>query len=913
MTEYVGFLLLGLGNGAVFGALAMAIVLTFRSSGVLNFATGSIALYGAYVYVLLRKGEFLVLVPGLPKTLDLGTDDLGQWPSMAIAVAMSALLGLLLYVVVFRPLRTSPALAKAVAALGVGLLISALVVQQLGTSQLTTAPILPIDVWELGDITLQSDRVWLAVTVLGIAAVLTALFKFTRFGLATRASAESERGAYLSGVSPDRVAALNWMISSATAGLVGILIVPITPLAPFAFTLLIVPALAAAVAARFQILIVAVVAGLVIGAIQSALLNAQFSHDWIPSGSADLVPLILVIAVLAIGARPLPTRGAIITNSLGRAPMPRRVLPTTLVAGTVGLLALILIDSDRLRAGLITSFIFAIIALSMVVVTGYAGQVSLTQLPIAGVAGFIVTTVTDDFHIPFPLAPIVAALIAMALGILIALPALRIRGLLLAVVTIAFAVALQNVWFTNGDIVSGSGIEIPEPKIFGYSLDIGGGDNFPQVRFGIMVLVVLILVAVGVALLRRSALGSQMLAVRANERSAAAAGVAVTRTKLMAFAIGAFIAGLGGALLAYQRGNVSFEIYAAVAGLVLFSSVYLAGITSVSGGILAGVLVANGLVYIAVDEVWTLSGWYPVIAALLLVATVILNPEGIVGPVHALIAKLGRPDGPVSLDVTETHRLEKLAPREFTDVPAALEISGLTVRYGGVVAVDSVDITVPEGAIVGLIGPNGAGKTTFIDAVTGLAPCTGSVRLGDADLAGQPTYKRVRQGLGRTFQAVELYDDLSVTENVRVGLAAAPSDSRKESGQRLDRLLDRLGLDGVKHRPASDLSQGQRQLVSISRALAGNPKVLLLDEPAGGLDSNESQWLGERLRTVRDAGVTILMVDHDMDLVLGLCDLVYVLNFGKVIAAGPPDAIRADRTVVAAYLGGTHDGEGAQA
>jgi ABC-type branched-subunit amino acid transport system ATPase component len=175
------------------------------------------------------------------------------------------------------------------------------------------------------------------------------------------------------------------------------------------------------------------------------------------------------------------------------------------------------------------------------------------------------------------------------------------------------------------------------------------------------------------------------------------------------------------------------------------------------------------------------------------------------------------------------------------------------------------------------------------------------------------THKRARAGLARTFQSIELYDDLSVEENVSVGLAAARSRLPRRSHQTLAGTLDLLGIAALRHRPAGQLSQGQRQLVSMARALVGQPEVLLLDEPSGGLDSRESSWLGDRLRAIRDAGVTILIVDHDMHLVLNLCDEIRVLNFGEEIAFGSPEAIRGDRAVAAAYLGDTHAGVAAEA
>jgi len=205
-----------------------------------------------------------------------------------------------------------------------------------------------------------------------------------------------------------------------------------------------------------------------------------------------------------------------------------------------------------------------------------------------------------------------------------------------------------------------------------------------------------------------------------------------------------------------------------------------------------------------------------------------------------------------------------------------------------------------------LIGPNGAGKTTMVDALSGFAACIGNVTFDGIDLAGRKPHQRVKLGLSRTFQAIELYEDLTVQENLEVGLASGRKGHGAEARKRLDETCTVLGLQHLRERPAADLSQGQRQLVSIGRALVAEPRLLLLDEPAAGLDSQESEWLGLRLRDVRDSGVTILIVDHDVNLVLNLCDYIVVLDFGQLIAKGTPMEIRNDPAVIAAYLGSTH-------
>jgi branched-chain amino acid transport system ATP-binding protein len=242
---------------------------------------------------------------------------------------------------------------------------------------------------------------------------------------------------------------------------------------------------------------------------------------------------------------------------------------------------------------------------------------------------------------------------------------------------------------------------------------------------------------------------------------------------------------------------------------------------------------------------------------------------------------------------------------------AALRASGLSVRYGGVQALTDVDLEVREGQLVGLIGPNGAGKTTFIDAIGGFTQCTGRVELAGVDVSRLAPDLRARNGMARTWQSADLFDDLTVAENLAV--TAGRSSARRAfreilTGRRwpepaVARTLDLLSLTDVADAMPDSLSQGRRKLVGVARALAAEPKVVCLDEPAAGLDSSESQLLGSHLREIVDRGTAMLLVDHDMGLVLNVCDHVVVLDFGQVIASGPPDELRRDPRVVEAYLG----------
>jgi branched-chain amino acid transport system ATP-binding protein len=242
----------------------------------------------------------------------------------------------------------------------------------------------------------------------------------------------------------------------------------------------------------------------------------------------------------------------------------------------------------------------------------------------------------------------------------------------------------------------------------------------------------------------------------------------------------------------------------------------------------------------------------------------------------------------------------------------------LCVRFGGLLAVDHLDFVVESGTIVGLIGPNGAGKTTFIDGITGFVPTTGKIRFLDREIARLPAHRRSRLGLGRTWQSLELFEDLNITENLQVAaesqsvkgfLADLIVPQRRRSGLDIEFALDVLGIRGLAQVMPTDISQGHRKLVSTARALAARPQLLCMDEPAAGLDTSESQELGRRIHDVVSAGITVLLVDHDMGLVLDVCDYIYVIEFGKKIAEGTPDEMRRHPAVIAAYLGSSTEGE----
>ena len=622
----------------------------------------------------------------------------------------------------------------------------------------------------------------------------------------------------------------------------------------------------------------------------------------------------------------LPTRGEITSGRLPVAVRPRNRLVPVLV-GVPAVIFLLFWFDGLFRFGLIHSMVLALLMLSLVVLVGFAGQISLGQAALAGVAGFSLARFGDGLDIPFPLAPVLAVAVATVIGLVVGLPALRIRGVQLAVVTIAGAVAIEEILFKNESFTGGiKGSTVAPPELLGVDLSVSGGGTFPRIAFGIFVLLVLTAVSLAVVNLRLGSTGFRLLAVRSNERAAAALGVNVSATKLLAFGLSSFIAAIGGVMLGYERQQLSFGSFDVFVGITILAFAYLGGIASVSGALVGAALVSGGFVATALEEWIGFPAEYQLlVGGLGLCVTAVLNPEGISGGIRlareqaaakkaAKRADTGAATPPDADRPTPAGTPPDAEPRPRTAGPPLLTVTGLSVVYGGVRALHSFDFMVRSGTLTGLIGPNGAGKTTCIDALTGFVEhSTGQVCFDGTSLDGMPPHARARHGLVRTFQAVELFDELTVAENLAVAAdqprwwtpAADLVWPTRDTGAQpaIDRALELLDIDELAGRYPGELSNGQRRLVGVARALAAEPKLVLLDEPAAGLDSAESLDLGRRLQRLVDHGVTILLIDHDMSLVLNVCDELYVLDFGHCIASGSPEEISRDEAVIAAYLG----------
>jgi ABC-type branched-subunit amino acid transport system permease subunit len=615
-------------------------VLGYRGSGVINFAQGGIGMYTAYVYVGLRTtGRYLLPVPGLPGFVQLGPKSgYSTWPSMAFTFVTVVLLGLIVHFLFFRPLRHAPTIAKVAASIGLMLSLQAIVAYRYGTETVPVPSLLPQgNAFELNGTKFPIDRLIIAGAAILAAVALWALFKFTRFGLATRAAAENERGAMLLGVSPEFQAAASWVLATVLATIGSVLVAPLTQLTPTGFTLLVIPALAAGLIARFTSFSITVAAALVVSVVTNIVANLAYKYPKFPSvGWPDAIPFVVIIVVMFVGGKSLPERGQAVEGKLQAVPPTRRriVVPAVVFAIFTFLIYNV---SAGYRLALINAFIGAIVALSIVVITGYMAQISLLQMTLAGVSAYVLAGLTTAWGIPFPLSPILAIAGATVVGMVAALPALRVRGVNLAVITLAGGHAIEGVIFNNEKYAGGfDGALVTPAKIFGYELSYSRGRIIGQPSFALFALIAVTAMAFVVSNLRRSSTGRRMLAVRTNERAAASMGINIAKTKFVAFGISSMIAGVAGVLVAYQQTRLSPQSFSVWVTIAILAIAFLGGITTVTGGLIAGALTAGALMPEVLDDLIFSKSHnglqlQNLIGGMGLILTAILNPEGISG------------------------------------------------------------------------------------------------------------------------------------------------------------------------------------------------------------------------------------------------------------------------------------------
>jgi len=1061
VSSIVQYAVLSIGAAGIYAVMAQGIVLVYRGSGVLNLAQGSMLMFAAFVFHDLR-------------------DRMSFGPAYACSILVVSAIGLVFYWLVMRPLKGASLLAQIIATLGLIVVLVNLAFVIYGTDAKTANSVLPDRVVSVFGTDVGLDRVLVLALAAASTAVLWAVYRFTTVGLATSAVAENERGAAILGWSPNMIAGASWLAAAALAGAAGPLVAPVLgPLDANILTLLVVPGLAVALVGGFRSF-----PGAFLGAVGLAALelNAQFNignkpGDW--SGLEKAVPLVAIVLVLVLRGRGLPGRGFLAERrpALGSG---RVVWPVVLPIVALGFLSIVTwMPADWVDA-LSTHLSLAVVLLSLVVLIGYTGQLSLGQFAFAGFAALISgRLIATQQGFSFPLAVLLGVAGAVAIGLVFALPALRTRGLNLAIVTLGLGVAFdallfQRAYFSplaQGQKVSknpflGSlakrreGTIVGTQHLFGMTFD---KITHPR-TYAAIAYVVLVLLTLAVASLRRGRAGRRLIAVRTNERAAASLGISVASAKLYAFGLSAGIAGIGGILIAFQQGKsvtygrdfVPFRSIVAVAFAViggigyvigpLFGALFLPGTLGASmsqdlsewlndptlirpwlaallvGGLAAGIAVlvrrfvrrfggrvpawtpvaaaaAGGVVgALAAASVGTVLGhvndsvtiapwlgaliagllaapvargasrrlgitprqaWWAGFAGVVVLSRVFLGDRmaswlqdlqtymGLIGGVLLLALMRHDPDGiaaivvrraralmplwpsraPAAIDLDaadlDTRELDNTEGEHHRVAPKMLEVRDLTVRFGAVTAADGITFAVGAGEVVGLIGPNGAGKTSVVDSITGfLGIDEGEIRLDGVDVAGLAPHRRARLGVSRSFQNLELFEDLTVLENI------ASASDRRDVGAYFTGLFSpgrnhltstarvairEFELAGDLHRRVSELPYGRRRLVAVARAVATRPSVLLLDEPAAGLDEHESREFARLVRRLADEwGIGVLVIEHDMAFIMGVCDRVVVIDFGVKIAEGTPAAIQGDPLVVAAYLGDLdeHDAAG---
>ncbi|TDC57428.1 ATP-binding cassette domain-containing protein [Actinomadura sp. KC345] len=915
MNDFLTFVILGLSVGAVYALTAQGLVLIYRGSGVVNFAQGAYSMIGAYL--------FFRVAP------DLGLPQAAAWP---LALGVPALLGAATHLLLMKHLRRASSLVRLVATLGVFALLVGIGYQLWGHGQDLVVSPLPDTVHHLfgTGAGIGQDRFW----IIGIAGVLTlglvALFRWTSFGRTTEAVAENPVAAAALGKSPDRVATVNWMIGAVLASLAGILIAPVLFLSVEALALIVLRSLAAALVGRFYSFWRTLAAALVIGVVETLLgryitnegplapvvsdnnlLFGTFTAQSVSHSAAFL----MIVVVLFVAGRNLPVRGELLDRlpvlGTGRVSVPGLLIAVGITA------AVILAVPPAWAASIQVSLATAIICLSLVVVTGLTGQISLAQMGLAGTGAWIAGKLIQTQSWPFIPALIAAVAITMAVGVLIAIPALRTRGVNLALLTFGLSVVLSQLILQNPALTGGmAGIDIGTLNVFGWEID---GFDHPR-RLAFVTLGLLVAVSLAVANVRRGWTGLRLIALRSNERAAAALGLGSATIKVYAFALGAALAALGGVLLAFRQQNLVLTEFSPFSSVQLVVYTVIGGIGFVIGALGGGGFAPGGIGGQILHSFGLGTNALEIVSGAMLLIIILANPSGMAFEQVRFATMLRDRFRPAERRQAEppptpAPDTAKALPRERPPGERVFEVSGLSVRFGRVQAVNDVRLDVGRGEVLALIGPNGAGKTTVIDALTGFVrPDRGArIRLGGAALEDWGAARRARAGLVRSFQSLELFEDLTVMENLLV-TAGTPAKTRYLTDLVRPRMpaltvageaaVQEFGFADDLARLPDELPHGRRRLLAIARAVAAGPAVLLLDEPAAGLSEQETAELARLIRRLADnLGIAVLVIEHDMSFVRTCADRVAVLNFGTLIADGEPEEILRDPAVVAAYLG----------
>jgi ABC-type branched-subunit amino acid transport system ATPase component/ABC-type branched-subunit amino acid transport system permease subunit len=900
----------GLIQGLAISVITVGVILVYRASRIINFAVGNMGVIGATLLSL------LVVQYHVP-----------FWVALAVALVTGFVLGAVVDATVIRRLRKSPRVVVLVSTIGISQIAEAIAYKLPQPTNLSVHyPSAISGLWTVAGVQVRGSDLSILIIVPVTLIALTWFLDRTTIGRTVKACASNPQLARLSSISPKIVSTLVWALAAGLSTLSIVLIAgqsgsagDVTTLGDQTLSL----ALVAAVIGGMTSFRRAIIASIVIGLAESLV-----SYNFI--NTPGLINLLLLITVLvAVGfnrergddhevfaftprARPIPAR-------LQNFRWARNANKSGILL--LGAIAIILpliftLPSDQ---QIFTEVLgFAICATSLTVLTGWLGQLSLGQMAIAGFGALFAARLVEarvPFWVAIAITTLACALVAAVLG----LGSLRVRGLYLAVVTFVFALAAQQYFFAlpilSGQSPDGSNLPFIPGKLFFLS--------FPgQLTYYYVVLVVLGVVLLVTSRFRDSGVGRSIMAVRDNENAASAFMVRPAWEKIRAFSFAGALAGLGGALLAGAFANVDFSgpgsFYLVDGSLGLVAMVVIGGMGSVTAAVIGAIWVIGIPALAPNNQVLGLLS-----SSIGLLAILLYFPRGL---------------NQISYDVRDAvlawadRRFGRDAPLKEARVPAmaarpeaalsesgasSLAISNLRVAFGGNLAVDNVSLSVGQGEIVGLIGSNGAGKSTLMNAVGGFVASSGSVLLGEQEIGDKASARRAALGLGRTFQSATLFPELTVTQTLLVALGqqgtgafstalALPNATHRNRHERAEvaDLVELLGLSHWRDHHIGDLSTGTRRVVELAGLLALKAKVLCLDEPTAGLAQRETEAFGPLIvRVQHQLGASVLLIEHDMPLIMGISDRVYCLEAGAVIAEGVPKDVRDNPRVIASYLG----------
>ena len=543
---------------------------------------------------------------------------------------------------------------------------------------------------------------------------------------------------------------------------------------------------------------------------------------------------------------------------------------------------------------LIESSTYAVAVVGLTIVLGYTGQINLAQAAFFGLGAYSVALGTVGFGLSFWLALFVGIVIASVAGVVLGLTSLRLGGHYLAMVTISFQQILTLVLTNWISLTRGpDGIPgIARPIVFGFSFADSGA-------YLALCVGALWLVGFCVQRLKHSKLGRAMQAVRDNELAAGVVGVDTYRTKVIAFTLCALLGGLGGGLFASGFTYISPDQFGFAESVVFLTMALLGGVRSPLGATFG-----TALLILLPEWLRFLKTTYLAVYGGAIILLMVVMPEGIWGFLEKLWKQLWPP---AILPVNRVAPLPLTTRVAREDDSAILEINHLSKHFGGIKALDEVELSVRRNTVHALVGPNGSGKTTLLNVLSGLyKPTNGRLFFDGQAVTRLQPHERAGRGIGRTFQNVRLFTSMSVLGNIIVGAERPGNEVAVGSTgaeQHALAALDFVRLTELREQTVQSLSYGHQRLAEIARALAGSPKLLLLDEPGAGLNAVEKTELVQLLKRLKGHGLTILVIDHDMDLVEQVADRITVLNFGRRIADGPPAEVLRSSEVMAAYLG----------